>query len=62
MAEGDERPRAALDEYANFLREKKLTAPKHQPYLVQRVREFLLFARQHAGYSFEQTLDLFLAY
>jgi hypothetical protein len=34
---------------------------KHQPYLAERVREFLLFARQHAGYSFEQTLELFLA-
>ena len=33
----------------------------HQPYLVRWVREFLLFARAHAGYSFEQTLDLFLA-
>jgi integrase len=43
------------------LQEKKLAIPKHQAYLVQRVREFLLFARQHAGYSFEQTLELFLA-
>jgi hypothetical protein len=25
------------------------------------VREFLLFAQTHRGYSFEQTLDLFLA-
>ncbi|NBB94356.1 MAG: hypothetical protein GVY16_01265 [Planctomycetes bacterium] len=25
------------------------------------VAEFLLFARAHAGYTFEQTLDLFLA-
>jgi hypothetical protein len=34
---------------------------KHRPYLVRWVREFLLFARARAGYSFEQTLDLFLA-
>jgi len=34
---------------------------KHQPYLVRWVREFLLFARDHGGYTFEQTLDLFLA-
>ena len=50
-----------LDGYAKFLQEKKLALDKHQPYLVRWVREFLLFARTHAGYSFEQTLDLFLA-
>ena len=61
MTASDERLRAVLDDYAKFLRAKKLAAVKHQPYLVQRVREFLLFARQHTGYSFEQTLDLFLA-
>ena len=61
MAEGDERLRTVLDAYANFLCEKKLAVPKHQPYLVRWVREFLLFARQHGGYTFEQTLDLFLA-
>jgi len=33
---------------------------KHRPYLVRRVREFLHFAQEHPGYSFEQTLDLFL--
>ena len=59
MAEGDQRLRTVLDEYANFLREKKLAVPKHQPYLVRWVREFLLFARQHGGYTFQQTLDLF---
>ena len=61
MAEGDERLRTVLDAYANFLCEKKLAVPKHQSYLVRRVHEFLLFARQHGGYTFEQTLDLFLA-
>ncbi|MDY0170739.1 MAG: hypothetical protein RBS80_29630, partial [Thermoguttaceae bacterium] len=50
-----------LDGYAKFLQEKKLALDKHQPYLVRWVREFLFFARAHAGYSFEQTLDLFLA-
>lgn len=50
-----------LDGYANFLRDKELAIPKHQPYLVRWVREFLLFARNHGGYTFEQTLDLFLA-
>ncbi len=61
MTEGDQRLRTVLDEYANFLREKKLAVPKHQPCLVRWVREFLLFAQQHGGYTFEQTLDLFLA-
>ncbi|MFO7902584.1 MAG: hypothetical protein R6U98_07985, partial [Pirellulaceae bacterium] len=50
-----------LDDYRKFLREKNLAPPAHQPYLVRWVRAFLLFARAHAGYSFEQTLDLFLA-
>jgi hypothetical protein len=50
-----------LEGYAEFLRGKHLALPKHQPYLVRRVREFLLFAQAHGGYTFEQTLDMFLA-
>jgi len=57
----DERLRKILDSYANFLREKDLALLKHQPYLVRWVRDFLLFAKEHGGYTFEQTLDLFLA-
>ena len=38
------------------MREKDLALPKHQPYLVRWVREFLLFAQGHGGYTFEQTL------
>ncbi|HPP22317.1 MAG TPA: hypothetical protein PK235_16015 [Phycisphaerae bacterium] len=53
--------REVLDGYAKFLQEKDLALDKHQPYLVRWVAEFLRFARAHAGYSFEQTLDLFLA-
>jgi hypothetical protein len=53
--------REVLDGYAKFLRYKDLALDKHQPYLVRWLREFLLFARAHGGYSFEQTLDLFLA-
>jgi hypothetical protein len=45
--------------YATFLREKKLALAKHQPYLVRCAREFLLFARDHGGYTFEQTPDPF---
>ena len=56
-----ERLQTALDGYPKFLREKDLALPKHQPYLVRWVREFLLFAQGHSGYIFEQTLDMFLA-
>ena len=38
-----------LDGYAQFLREKDLALPKHQPCLVRWVREFLLFAQEHGG-------------
>jgi len=61
MGDPDERLRAVLGGYSNFLRDKKLAARKHQPHLVRWVREFLLFARQHGGYTFGQRLDLFLA-
>jgi hypothetical protein len=50
-----------LDDSRKFLREKDLAPATHQPYLVQWVREFLLFAQRHSGYTFEQILDLFLA-
>jgi len=49
-----------LEGHATFLRERKLAPPKHQPHLVRWVREFLLFAEEYGGYTFEQTLDPFL--
>jgi hypothetical protein len=61
MPEAGEQLRAVLDGYAKFLLDKRLALPKHQPYLVRWVREFLAFATDHAGYTFEQTLDLYLA-
>ena len=61
MPETGKRLQAVLDGYAKFLREKELALPKHQPHLVRWVREFLVFAADHAGYAFEQTLDLYLA-
>ena len=61
MLSGDERLRGVLDGYGNFLRQKNLAPAKQQPCLVRCVRGFLLFARRRTGYSFEQTLDLFLA-
>ncbi len=58
MADRGDHLHEVLDGYAKFLQEKKLALDRHQPYLVRWVREFLLFARTHAGYSFEDTLDL----
>ena len=58
---GREHLQAVLDEYGKFLLAKDLAPAKHQPHLVRWVREFLLFAQGHGGYTFEQTLDLFLA-
>lgn len=49
-----------LGGYADFLRKRRLTPPRHQPHLVRWVREFLNFAAEHRGYTFEQTPDLFL--
>lgn len=60
MSGSDKKLQAVLEGYSNFLREKKLALPKHQPHLVRWVRQFLLFARKHSDYTFEQTLDLFL--
>ncbi len=61
MADRGDHLHEVLDGYAKFLQDRNLALNKHQPYLVRWVREFLLFARAHAGYTFEQTLDLFLA-
>ena len=60
MSRADEKLNAVPEGYSNFLREGKLALPEHQPRLVRWVREFLLFAREHSDYTFEQTLDLFL--
>ena len=61
MRDYGERLRRGLEGYENILWEKALALPKHQPQLARWVKEFLLFAREHGGYTFEQTLDLFLA-
>ena len=61
MGGGGERLQAVLEGYDRFLVEKDLSSQKERPYLVRRVREFLLFARAHGAFTFEQTLDLFLA-
>ena len=46
--------------FERFLVEKSLVPDNERPHLVRWVRDFLLFAREHGGYTFEQTLDLFL--
>ena len=56
-----EKLQAVLRGYANFLREKDLAPAKHQPHLVRWMRQFLAFAQGHGGYTFEQTLEMFLA-
>lgn len=61
MGGSDDRLTEVLDGYGASLREKGLVLAKHQPYLVRWVRDFLLFARGHGGYTFEQTQDMFLA-
>ncbi len=60
MDEIEKKLKPMLDGFGNFLNKMNLAQPKHQPYLVRWVKEFLLFAMQHRGYTFEQTLDLFL--
>ena len=52
MPEPGQRVQAVLDGYARFLLDRDLALPKHQPYLVRWVREFLAFATDHAGCTF----------
>ena len=61
MTEIGKKLKTVLEGYATFLRKRELVLPKHQQHLVRWVRDFLLFAEEHGGYTFEQTLDLFLA-
>ncbi|HUW81828.1 MAG TPA: hypothetical protein VMZ31_03390 [Phycisphaerae bacterium] len=60
MGDSGDRMQAVLERHPKYLKDKDLALPKHQPYLVCWVREFLLLAQEHGGYTFEQTLDLFL--
>ena len=60
MSDFDIRLKDVLEGYSDFLQRRQLSDPKHRPYLVQWVREFLYFAHERPGYSFEQTRDFFL--
>ena len=52
---------ALLKNFAAFLNSRDLVPKKYRRFFVQWVREFLRFADQHKGETFEQTLDRFLA-
>ena len=53
MPDSGVRVEPMLDGFAKFLNDKDLALAGEQPYLVRWVRELLLFAREHAGYTFE---------
>jgi len=53
MTEVGGKLKAVLDGFDNFLRNRELALPQHRPNLVRWVREFLLFAISHKGFSFE---------
>jgi len=61
MSNADDQLRDVLSGYEKFLTDKGLATPKHRSYLVRWVQQFLYFAGTHPGYTFEQTLDLFLS-
>jgi len=61
MGHFEERLNQVLAGYATFLRVRIWPWLSTSRTWVRWVREFLLFARDHGGYTFEQTLDLFLA-
>ena len=45
MRDADNQLHVILKEYDNFLRDKDLALPKHRPYLVRWVQQFVHFAR-----------------
>jgi len=55
------RRQKVLAESRTFLRDKDLAPLDQQPHLVRSRWRILTFAHAHGGYSFEQTLDLFLS-
>lgn len=61
MSEVGKKLKTVLERYAKFLRDRDLAPAKHESHLVRWVRESLLFAEEHGGYTFEQTLELLLA-
>ena len=48
-----------LDEYRKYLMRRKLAKQAHVPYLVSWVKEFLRFAKGHAGHKFETVVEMF---
>jgi hypothetical protein len=54
MTEIGKKLKTVLEGYAKFLQDRDLAPPKHQPHLVRWVRNVLLSAEEHGGYTFEQ--------
>ena len=46
---------AVLDGYSGFLKDRQSALPKHRPHLELWVREFLCYAHDYRGFTFEQT-------
>ena len=61
MSEQGQRILTVLDGCAQFLGDKAIVLSKHQPCLVLWGREYAGSAVDYTGYTFEQTLDLYLA-
>jgi len=60
MSEVGKKLKTALEGYAKFLRDQDLAPQSPITPGSMGPRESLLFAEEHGGYTFEQTLDLFL--
>ena len=51
---------SVLHGFKNFLADMDLAPAKQRAYLVRWVREFLLYTREHGGYTFEPTVEPFM--
>jgi len=51
MGEVSSQPKAVREGSAKFLRDRDVAPARRQPHLVRWVREFLLFAGEHRGYT-----------
>ena len=48
-----------MAEYKAYLERRRLAKPKYIPFLVKWVRQFLAFAREHHGRTFDEVYALF---
>ena len=49
-----------LKQFYDFINTRQFGEEKYRKYFLVWVKKFLYFAKKHHGYSFQQTLDLFL--